>query len=154
MLLPEVLILFPQRVHKTGFSPVWVLIWHFKSLDCLKATPQLSQTNGLSFVCFLMCTFSKPKNFHQPCSAKDSVSSKYYRESKAHLLLDLKHSEHVSQLNGLKPVCILWWKCKDPLCLNPFPHTEHRWGFSPVCSLICSLNELGKGKFFLHTAQV
>lgn len=40
-----------------GFSPVWILVWMFSVLFRLNLSPQWSQPNGLSPVCFITCIF-------------------------------------------------------------------------------------------------
>ena len=43
-----------------------------------------------------------------------------------------KARPQLSQLNGLKPVCLREWVIRLDDWLKAFPHCRHLWGFSPI----------------------
>ena len=47
--------------------------------------------------------------------------------------LSVKRLLHLSHLNGLSPVCVLIWVCRELDWEKPFLHTVHLKGRSPVC---------------------
>ena len=102
--------------HLYGFSPVWTLMWAFRCSDRLNAMTHTWHLCGFSAVWTLMWLFRFPDRLNA-----------------------LSHKWH---LCGFSPLWILLCLTRSPDCVNRLPQTLHSNGFSPECLRLCTASLL------------
>ena len=61
---------------------------------------------------------------------------------------------HISQLNGLIPLCLISCCLRAPDCVNDFPHVSHVKGLTPVCVLSCVMSVPDLANDVPHVSQL
>lgn len=104
--LDSLLKAFSQRLHRYGFSPVWMSTWFRKLPFWWKPFPQMSQMNSFSSLWVRMCVFSVEDR--------------------------LKALSQMWHLWGFSDVWIILWRQRVLDNRNPLPHMAHTNGLAPV----------------------
>jgi len=114
--------------HLYGFSPLWILLCFLSASEVLNRLLQTLHSNGFSPAWIRRCTARwSPVPQHLPHSVHLYLLVWIFLWW-LRLLCDTKHFPHSVHEYDFSPLCISLWSFKHPFFVNRLSHTVHTYG--------------------------